>query len=247
MLWGGEKNKSRYLLTYGDLWEYKRDLQHVLHSHQQSHAVKQERKENQRLKSLKNMAALVVPVELFTLKWLQVNSHCEAVSHCQEKSSAYLLCFKIFQMWPPGLYPVTTSYMLTIQRNLVPSVCPEPLPAQCTLHKVALLFHKVTLMFPSTTHLGSPLLLSSTRHPFPPSALPPRSPVFFSTRFSTTLIHQPKDLSTNNTLKTDLATTDQTFCADSVSESEQMTLIECNARFSTRGIENFVVWAWPRP
>lgn len=51
MLWGGEKkNQSRYLLTYGDLREYKRDLQHVLPSYQQSHALKQERKKEPKIK-----------------------------------------------------------------------------------------------------------------------------------------------------------------------------------------------------
>jgi len=84
-------------------------------------------KKNQRLKTLKNMVALVVPVELFTLKRLQVNSHYEAVSYCQEKSTAYLLCVKIFQMWPPGPYPFTMFYMLTAQGSLAPPACPEPL------------------------------------------------------------------------------------------------------------------------
>lgn len=73
------------------------------------------------------MVALVVPVELFTLKRLQVNSHCEAVSYCQEKSTAYLLWVKIFQMWPPGPHPLTVFYMLTAQRSLAPPVCHKPL------------------------------------------------------------------------------------------------------------------------
>lgn len=173
-------------------------------------------KKNQRLKTLKNMVALVVPVELFTLKRLQVNSHYEAVSYCQEKSTAYLLCVKIFQMWPPGPYPFTMFYMLTAQGSLAPPACPEPLAS------------------PMNSPQSSTALSQSYNNvPFH--------------HFSTILIHQPKDLSTNNTLKTDLATTDQNFCADSISESEQMTLIECNAGFPTGGIENFVVWAWPWP
>lgn len=132
-------------------------------------------------------------------------------------------------------------YMLTAQGSLAPPACPEPLasPMNSPQSSTALSQSYNNVPFhhpPRQSH--TPVSYRASLPPFPSL---PKSSGFFSTHFSTILIHQPKDLSTNNTLKTDLATTDQNFCADSTSESEQMTLIECNAGFPTGGIENFVV------
>lgn len=90
----------------------------------------------------------------------------------------------------------------------------------------------------SATHPGRPVLTSPTEHPFPPQPFLPNLQIVLPTYSNTTLIHLPKNLFTSNGVLTDLTATDKSF---SISDSDTVTLIERNAGFPPRWIEDFVV------